>query len=176
MQYGAIPLNANRQSLITAITLVASCAMPLPALAADMAVKAVMSPKEQIRMEFADGSKHFLLMVKREGKAQGSGPLNGAAVTEYGYHDIVPGDSGEPRGYLVFTMPDGDIAYAKWQVRAVFVPGADGKPKLLDNGFWEIAGATGKLKGIKGAGTLHIKAISPTDREYELTGEMVPAS
>ena len=161
---------------LAAIALAACCAIPLPAVAADIALKAVMTPKEQIRMEFADGSKHFLLMVRREGKALGSGPLNGAAVTEYGYHDIVPGDSGEPRGYLVFATPNGDTAYVKWQVRAVFVPGADGKPKLLDNGFWEIAGATGKLKGLKGAGTLHLKAVSPTDREFELTGEMVQGS
>jgi len=165
----------SRTSL-TAVALAACCAIPLPSIAADVALSAVMTPKEQIRMEFADGSKHFLLMVKREGKAQGSGPLNGASVTEFGYHDIVPGDSGEPRGYLVFATPDGDTAYVKWQVRAVFVPGADGKPKLLDNGFWEIAGATGKLKGLKGAGTLHIKGVSPTDREFQLNGEMVQGS
>lgn len=69
-----------------------------------------------------------LLMVRREGKAQGSGLLNGAAVTEFGYHDILPGDGGDPRGYLVFTMPDADMAYVKWPVRAVFVPGADLRP------------------------------------------------
>ena len=120
--------------------------------AAGFGVKAVMTPKEQLRMEFADGSKHFLLMVKREGKATGTGPLAGASVTEFGYHDIIPGDSGDPRGYLIFTSTGEDIAYVKWQVRAVFVTGDDGKPKLLDNGFWEIAGATGQLKGLKGAG------------------------
>jgi len=112
-------------------------------------------------------------MVRREGKAAGTGPLAGASVTEYGYHDIIPGDSGDPRGYLVFALPNGDAAYVKWQVRAVFVPGDDGKPKLLDNGFWEIAGATGHLKGLKGAGTLHIRAVSLSDREFELTGELV---
>lgn len=154
----------------------AACfAFAAPAFSADLAVKAVMSPKEQMRLDFADGSKHFLLMVRREGKAQGSGLLNGATVTEFGYHDITPGDGGDPRGYLVFTTPEADLAYVKWQVRAVFVPGADGKPKLLDNGFWEVVGATGKLKGLKGAGTLHIKAVSPTDREFELTGDLVPA-
>lgn len=164
------------RSIFSVAAFAACCAVALPAFSADVAVKAVMSPKEQMRLDFADGSKHFLLMVRREGKAQGSGLLNGAAVTEFGYHDILPGDGGDPRGYLVFTMPDADMAYVKWQVRAVFVPGADGKPKLLDNGFWEIVGATGKLKGLKGAGTLHIKAVSPSDREFELTGELVPSS
>ena len=144
----------------------------LPGSAAEISVKAVMAPKEQMRLDFADGSKHFLLMVRREGKAAGTGPLAGASVTEFGYHDIIPGDSGDPRGYLVFALPTGDIAYVKWTVRAVFVPGKDGKPKLLDNGVWEIAGATGQLKGLKGAGVLHIRAVSPADREFELTGEL----
>jgi len=141
------------------------------AIAADLNIKAVMVPKEQIRLDFADGSRHFVLAVRREGRAEGSGALAGAEVTEYGWHDIVPGVGGDPRGYLVFTASKENVAYVKWQVRAVFVPGADGKPKLLDNGFWEIVGGTGKFKGLKGAGTLHIKAVSPTDREFSLTGE-----
>jgi len=32
-------------------------------------------------------------------------------------------------------MYNGDVAYVKWQVWAVFVPGPEGKPILLDNGF-----------------------------------------
>jgi len=144
------------------------------AIAGEFSVKAIMSPKEQIRLDFADGSKHFVLAVRREGKAEGDGPLAGASVTEHGWHDIEPAaGGGNPRGYLVFTASKGDVAYVKWQVRAVFVPGDDSKPKLLDNGFWEVAGGTGKFKGLKGAGTLHIKAVSPTDREFSLIGELV---
>lgn len=146
------------------------------AQAAPIKLEAVMSPKEQIQLDFADGSKHFVLMVKREGKATGEGLLAGAAVTEYGRHDITPGVGGEPSGYLVFTLSSGDIAYIKWLVRAVFVPGPDGKPMLLDNGVWEVVSGTGKLKGLKGAGTLHIKAVSPTDRKFILDGELVPAA
>ena len=151
-------------AVITAVTVTAT--------AAELDVKAVMSPKEQIRLDFKDGSQHFVLQVRREGKATGTGVFAGAGVTEHGWHDIMPGVGGDPRGYLVFTTPGGDIAYVKWQVRAVFVPGPDGKPKLLDNGFWEIVGGTGKFAGAKGAGTLHIKAVSPTDREFSLTGEI----
>jgi hypothetical protein len=162
-----------KRHLLAATIIAGLFGFPAVAMAADFGLKAVMAPKEQMRLDFADGSKHFLLMVRREGKAAGTGPRAGASVTEYGYHDIVPGDSGDPRGYLVFAVPNGDLAYVKWQVRAVFVPGDDGKPKLLDNGFWEIAGATGQLKGLKGAGTLHIRAVSPSDREFELTGELV---
>lgn len=165
-----------RQVLTMAITLVACLGATVSAaVAAPMKVEAVLAPKEQIRLDFADGSRHFVLMVKREGKATGSGPLAGSAVTEYGRHDIVPGVGGDPSGYLVFTALDGGIAYVKWLVRAVFVPGPDGKPMLLDNGVWEVVSGTGKFKGLKGAGILHIKPVSPTDRNFILEGELVSA-
>jgi hypothetical protein len=66
----------------------------------------------------------------------------------------------------------GDIAYVKWLVRAIFIPGADGKPVLHDNGIWEVVSGTGKLKGLQGAGMLHIKQVSQTDRNFILEGEL----
>lgn len=165
-----------RHGLMMAITLAACLGATVSAaVAAPMKIEAVLTPKEQIRLDFADGSRHFVVMIKREGKASGSGPLAGTAVSEYGRHDIVRGVGGDPSGYLVFTAPDGDIAYVKWLVRAIFVPGPDGKPKLLDNGVWEVVGGTGKFKGLKGAGILHIKRASRTDRNFILEGELVPA-
>lgn len=162
-----------KKRLLTAALAACTCGILGTASAAEFDLKAVMSPQQQMQLDFADGTHHFLLMVRREGKAVGTGPLAGANVTEFGYHDIIPGASGDPRGYLVLALANGDTAYVKWRVRAVFVPGADGKPRLLDNGFWEIAGATGKLTGLKGAGTLHIRAVNATDREFKLTGELV---
>ncbi len=144
--------------------------------AAEMKIEAVLSPKQQMKLDFADGSKHFVLLVRREGVATGTGPLAGASVTEYGMHDIIRGVGGDPRGYLEITGTNRDKAYIKWQVRAVFVPGPNKKPKLLDNGFWELVGGTGSFKGMKGAGTLHIKPASKTDRRFILSGEIVPAS
>lgn len=157
---------------ISAASLLLLASLAVPAAAEPLNIEAVMSPKERIQLDFQDGTKHFVLMVRREGDSTGSGILSDAKVVEYGMHDITPGLGGDPRGYLVFTRPDGAVAYVKWQVRAVFVPGPDGKPKLLDNGFWEIAGATGSLSGLSGAGTLHIKAVSPTDRKFVLAGEL----
>ena len=65
--------------------------------------EAVVAQKEAIRLDFADASKRFFLMVRREGKTEGQGPLAGATVQEYGAHDVVPGVGGEPRGYLEFV-------------------------------------------------------------------------
>lgn len=74
---------------------------------------------------------------------------------------------------MVATKGDGNIAYIKWTLRAVFLPGKNGKPELNDNGYWEVVSGTGTFKGLKGAGTLHLKAASPTDRIFKLEGELV---
>jgi hypothetical protein len=140
-----------------------------------LSVRAVMTPREQIRGDLPTPDKHFVLFVRREGRAAGSGPLNGAALTEYGMHDIRPGFDGSPRGYLVATLPNGEHAVIQWEVQATFIPGADGKPKLLDNGVWRLIGGTGSLAQLKGAGILHIRAAGPEDREFVLEGELVSA-
>lgn len=134
---------------------------------------ALVAQKEALRLDFADGSKHFFLLVHREGKSAGQGPLADATVDEYGAHDIVPGVGGEPRGYLQFTKANGDKAYIKWTIQAIFVPGSDGKPKLLDNGVWQVVSGTGALDKLKGAGTFHLVATGPTERRFVLEGELV---
>jgi hypothetical protein len=166
-----------RHMTVLVVGLVAGLGWTGAEAAADpMKIEAVMSPKEQIKLDFKDDSKHFVLFVRREGQAEGSGPLAGGAVVEYGMHDLVPGVGGDPRGYLEFTVPSGDVAYIKWTVRAVFVPGEGGKPRLLDNGIWEIVGGTGAFAGMKGAGILHIKPETKTDRRFILEYDLVPAS
>jgi len=146
-----------------------------PVSADPLKIEAGVSTKEQIRLDFADGSGHFVAMVHRQGKATGQGVLSGASVSEYGRHDVIPGVGGEGGGHLVFALPNGDSANIKWLVRAVFVPGPDGKLQILDNGVWEVVGGTGKLKGLRGAGALNLKVVSPTDRNFILQGELTPA-
>jgi hypothetical protein len=133
--------------------------------------EAVVSQKEAIRLDFADASKRFFLMVRREGKTEGEGPLAGANVQEYGAHDVVPGVSGEPYGYLEFAGPDGSKAYLKWSIQAVFLPGQDGKPRLVDHGLWRVVGGTGKWEKLKGAGTFRLRFPGPTDRRFVMQGE-----
>src|SRR3970282_2647434 len=129
--------------------------LPSSALAEPLAVKAVMSPKEQIRVDLPTAQKHFVLFVRREGKATGVGLLDGAQLTEYGMHDIRPGLDGSPRGYLVARLPSGDQAVIQWEVQATFIPGPDGKPRLLDNGVWRLIGGGGGRKGVQRVGALH---------------------
>lgn len=143
------------------------------ALSAPMKIEAVIAPKSESKLEFADGSKRYLLATQREGKAAGNGPLAGATMLEWGVHDVHPGAGANANGYLVFTTPDGDMAYLKYQFRAVFLPGPEGKQRPLINGFWETTGSSGKLKGLRGAGTLQITAPSPKERQWVLTGDLV---
>jgi hypothetical protein len=146
-------------------------AAPLVLAADNVAVKAVMVPQESMKMDFQDGSKRFVLLVRREGKAEGEGALAGADVTEYGWHDINPPVDGDPHGYLQFTTPNGEIANIKWTVKAVFFKGED-KPRLADYGHWELISGTGQFANMTGVGTLTIKPASKTDRLFTLTGEM----
>ncbi|HXF52669.1 MAG TPA: hypothetical protein VNK52_00965 [Hyphomicrobiaceae bacterium] len=144
-----------------------------PVQADPVKFEAVVAQKEAIRLDFADSSKRFFLLVRREGKTEGQGPLAGTNVQEYGVHDVVPGVGGEPHGYLEFAAADGSKAYVKWEIRAVFVPGPEGKPKLLDNGVWQVVGGTGKLEKLKGAGTFRLRFPGPTDRRFVMEGELV---
>lgn len=172
-----MPTTPFRPILIsTAFALAASMLFGSAAMADPLNVQATMVPKEQIKLDFKDGSGHFVLMVRREGTAAGTGLLDGAQIVEFGRHDIIPGVSGDPSGYLVATKGEGNVAYIKWTVRAVFLPGKDGKPELNDNGFWEVVSGTGIFKGLKGAGTLHIKSANPTDRVFILDGQLAAAS
>lgn len=142
-----------------------------PTMAEPVQVEAVMAPTQSIRMDFKDGSKRFVLMVQREGEASGSGILAGTKVVEQGWHDINPPMGGDPLGYLEFTAENGDVAYIKWIVRAVFMKG-DERPRLIDYGHWELVSGTGQFAGKTGVGTLEIKPASPTDRLFVLAGEI----
>jgi hypothetical protein len=157
----------------TGIAAIAFFALSSLAQAEPIKVEAVLSQKESLRLDFVDGSKRYLAMVRREGKATGQGPLVGATATEWGMHDVTPGVGTNSHGYLVFAMPDGDVAYLKTQFRGTSMAGPDGKPMNLLNGSWEVVGASGKLKGLQGAGTLRINAVGPTERQWILDGEMV---
>jgi hypothetical protein len=71
----------------------------------------------------------------------------------------------------------GEQAVTQWEGQATFIPGPDGKPKLLDNLVWRLIGGTGSAEGIsgtgsaegiRGAGIMHIRAVSPREREFSL--------
>jgi len=143
-----------KSSFILAITAAAALAGSV-VVAAPVSVEILLTPQEQMKFDFADGSKHFVLAVQRTGVAEGSGVFAGAAVTEFGWHDVHPPVSGSPQGYLQITAQNGDIAILHWTVKAVFLKG-EGKPALFNNGVWELVRGTGQFNGKRGVGSLVI--------------------
>lgn len=143
------------------------------ALAEPMKIEAVMSPKQAMKLDFKDGTKRFVLLVRREGEAKGTGPFAGGQVVEFGMHDINPGVGGDPSGFLEIATPSGDYAYIRWVVKAAFVKG-ETKPRLIDYGYWELVSGSGALANMRGVGTMTIKAASKTDRLFTLEGEIAP--
>ena len=154
---------------LCAAAMLAICSMN--ANADEVSIEAVLSPVESMKMEFADGSKHFVLMVRREGVAEGGGVFDGATVTEHGWHDIHPPFGGDPIGYLELKTGNGDVAYLKWAVRAVFIKGQD-KPALFDNGYRELVSGTGRFAAKRGVGSLVIKPAGGPKRRYILQGNI----
>ncbi len=71
----------NRVILQVLAVCALAAAAAVPAAAESMRIEAVLAPEEQMRLDFEDGNKHFVLLVRREGKAEGSGPLAGARPT-----------------------------------------------------------------------------------------------
>jgi hypothetical protein len=147
---------------------------PSIAFADPVNVAVELTPTDSIKMDFADGSKHFVLMVRREGTAHGSGLLDGATVVEYGWHDITPGQGGHPLGYLELKNSNGDIAYLKWHVRGVSMGGALKGPPVV-HGIWELTSGTGVYAEMRGLGTMTIGPVTTMndpERKFTLVGDL----
>lgn len=140
-----------------------------------MSLDVVLSPKDQIRLDFQGNSRHFLMFIEREGKAAGSGAFADAKVVEYGMHDVVRGESANAKGYLEVTTAEGDIANFKWQLRARFVSGPEGETRVINNGIWELTGGTGQFASMGGVGTMSLEFVNKTDRRYVFEGDISPA-
>ncbi len=145
------------------------------ASAEPVVLDAVLSTKADISLAFKDDSRHFVTLLRRDGSATGDGVFKDAQVVEYGMHDVTVGDSAKASGYIEATTSGGDVAYFRWRLRAHFVAGPDGKPKPINNGYWELAGGTGQFAGMRGVGTMLIEFPSKTERRYLLEGDISPS-
>lgn len=140
------------------------------AAAEPVSVEAVLTPQESMKFELGDGSKHFVLAVRRQGTFEGSGAFDGTNVTEFGWHDVKPPLSGEPQGYFQLTAQNGDIAVLRWSAEAVFLKGGDG-PMLFNDGTWTLVSGTGQFADKTGVGSLRLEpAGGPT--KFSLEGDV----
>lgn len=153
----------------------ALCLGAAGAAAEPMVLDVVLSPKDQINLDFKDDNRHFVILMQREGTADGKGVFEGAKVLEYGLHDVTVGESGRAGGYFEATTSGGDVAYFRWRLRAFFVADPEGETKVVNNGHWELTGGTGQFADKRGVGALRLEFVSKTDRRFVLEGDISPA-
>lgn len=151
------------------------CLGATAAQAEPMTLDVVVSPKDEISVEFKEEGTHVLQLTQRQGTAEAGGMFAGATVVEYAMHDVVVGEGATAEGYFEATTTAGDTAYFRWQLRAVFVAGPDGKTTVVNNGLWELTGGTGQFAEMRGVGTLRLEFVSDTDRRFVLEGDLSPA-
>jgi len=72
------------------------------------------------------------------------------------------------RGYAVMTMDNGDKAYVRYQGTGAT---ATTPESFTGEGTWSYTGGTGKLKGIKGKGTLKSSGTSDGGFSSQIEGE-----
>lgn len=156
-------------SLCLALCLVGSGASAEP-----VRLDALLTTSESISLGFQNDERRFVTLLKREGTASGDGVFAGAKVVEYGMHDVTGGDAAEAAGYFEVTTEGGDVAYLRWQLRATFVRGANGNPRVVNSGSWEVIGGTGDFAAKRGVGTLRIEFPSKTERRYIFEGDISP--
>jgi hypothetical protein len=131
-------------------------------------------PNEYTKLNFADGSNRYVALVRRSGKVVGNGPFAGATVQDWGLHEVStkPEITGQGTGYLVISHGDADVVYLKTQTRSMAFPKKGDRQDSIFIGTWEVTGASGKFRGLEGAGTLRVNPLSPSERQWLLTGEV----
>lgn len=78
----------------------------------------------------------------------------------------VTGAKGLARGYSVMTMENGDKAFVRWQATDTSTK----EGTVTGDGIWSYTGGTGKLKGLKGKGTLKFSSAPDGTSESQIEG------
>ncbi len=125
-------------------------------------------PDQQHMIQVGDQPGHSLSV--QQGKCTWSKPMDIAGTQTK--EDIVTlavdirGNKGNTHGYGVGTLADGDKFFVHLQSTATLKDGAVD----TDEGKWNFAGGTGKIKGIKGGGRFKGKG-GADGTTYEVEGE-----
>ena len=109
-----------------------------------------------------------------QGKCETQGEVSGAASKEgtFSEHGEVTGNRSKTWGVYVETFDSGDKIFYTYQNTVAF---KDGAPQTGE-GKYQIAGGTGKMKGIKGSGTCKHTGNANGGIDYSCTGEYTLSS
>ncbi|MBC8737045.1 hypothetical protein F6X40_09510 [Paraburkholderia sp. UCT31] len=134
-------------------------------------------PNDVAQLDFADGSGRHVALVRQSGRVVSPGALAGATAQDWGFHEVVVGRTVQDRahGYLVISRSAKDVLYLRTHTREADKDGRGPSSAPLYTGTWRVTGGSGSFRGLWGTGTLSIKSVSATERQWILEGEMGPA-
>ncbi len=155
------------------------CVCAVIALAVAMAsaqTKTTMSgkcDKADVEQSIPAGDHPGHVFTLAQGKCSATGDVAGAMGKEGTFSEHADATATHMRNAGVFTetFDNGDKIYYNYQ----------GTGTMKDGGFqgtnkYQIAGGTGKMKGIKGSGTCKLTGNQDGSTDYECTGEYTTAA
>jgi len=125
--------------------------------------------KADVQQSIPAGDQQGHVFTLAQGKCSVNGDVNGAAGKEgaYSEHGDVTATHMKNWGVYTVTFDNGDKVFYNYQGMGTMKDGAfqGGTNK------YQIAGGTGKMKGIKGSGTCKLTGTSDGGTDYSCSGE-----
>jgi len=124
-------------------------------------------PDVQQNIPAGDSPSHVFVLA--QGKCETKGEVGAAASKEgaFSEHGEVAANRSKVSGVYVETFDGGDKIFYTYQNNVTLKDGA----VQAGQGKYQIAGGTGKMKGIKGAGTCKYTGNENGGIDYSCTGE-----
>jgi hypothetical protein len=125
--------------------------------------------KADVTQSIPAGDKDGHTFILTQGKCESSGEVGGAKSKEgvFSEHSEATGTRLKAWGMYVETYDSGDKIFYSYQTTATTKDGA----LVSGSNKYQITGGSGKMKGIKGAGTCKLTGNAAGGLDYECTGE-----
>src|SRR5215470_7633455 len=125
--------------------------------------------KPDVMQSVPAGDKDGHAFLLQQGKCEASGEVGGAKSKEgaFSEHGEAMGTHTKGSGVFVETYDSGDKIFYNYQNAGTTKDGAF----VSGTGKYQIAGGTGKMKGIKGMGTCKLTGNAGGGLDYDCTGE-----
>lgn len=125
--------------------------------------------KPDVTQSIPAGDKDGHVFLVEQGKCEATGEVGGAKSKEgmFSEHGEAAGTHTTVAGVYVETFDNGDKIFYAYQTSATTKDGA----LVSGTGKYQISGGTGKMKGIKGAGSCKLTGNAGGGLDYACTGE-----
>jgi hypothetical protein len=125
-------------------------------------------PKPDVQQSVPAGDKDGHTFTLEQGKCTAEGKIGSAAAKDgvYATHGDATATRSKASGIYAETMDSGDKVFYTYTETIVL---KDGAPQSGSNTY-QIAGGTGKMKGIKGSGTCKLTPTGDGGLKYSCVG------